>query len=341
MTLTEDPVLNPALSGMIEDADWPEFGWIDDVRPALRAALAAGRPVALATLYKVAGSAPRGPGAQMLFAAGTGGHVAATGYFSGDCIEGDVANHAAQVLADGKPKRLHYGMGSPWIDLRLRCGGALHVLLERIAPDSPAAAALLDHAAERRTCLWASDGETQEAREDHGPLLALHEDPFRIARRYDPPRRLIVSGGDPGALAAAKLGAMAQFETILLRPGGPHAPPPFPVSRYLREEPADALAHLKVDRWTAYLGATHEDHHDLGGCLAALRGGAGYVGMIGAKSRAAQRLGALEAAGASAEELARLQLSPGVPGLGKSPWEVATGIIAEIMQALNPARERA
>ncbi|PNU05904.1 XdhC family protein [Novosphingobium guangzhouense] len=332
---------DPVLGGMIEDADWPEFGWVDDVRPALRAALEAGRPAALATLYKVAGSAPRGPGAQMLFTPGADGQIAASGYFSGDCIEGDVANHAAQVLVDGAPRRLHYGMGSPWIDLRLRCGGALHVLLERIAPDAPAAMALLDNAAQRRTCIWTSDGKTQHVAEAEGPLMDLCEEPLRIARRYDPPRRLIVSGGDPGALAAARLGAMAQFETILLRPGGPHAPPPFPVSRYLREEPAQALAHLKVDRWTAYLGATHEDHHDLGGCLAALRGGAGYVGMIGAKSRAAQRLGALEAAGATADELARLQLSPGVPGLGKSPWEVATGIIAEIMQALNPARERA
>lgn len=339
MTTLADDIL--PVSGEIEGADWPAFGWVDDIRPALAQAVAAGRPAALATLYKVAGSAPRGPGAQMLFAPGEHGGVAATGYFSGDCIEGDVASHAAQVLADGAPRRLHYGMGSPWIDLRLRCGGALHVLLERVTPDSPAVTALLRHAAERRSCTWDSDGETQAVTEDTGPLLALAEEPFRIARRYDPPRRLIVSGGDPGALAAAQLGAMAQFETILLRPGGPHAPPPFPVAQYLREEPAEALARLKVDRWTAYLGATHEDHHDLGGCLAALRGHAGYVGMIGAKSRAPERIAALEAAGATPEELSRLQLSPGVPGLGKSPWEVATGIIAEIMQALNPARERA
>mgnify|MGYP006153907789 CR=1 FL=1 len=39
--------------------------------------------------------------------------------------------------------------------------------------------------------------------------------------------------------------------------------------------------------------------------------------------------------------VARLHLSPGVPGLGKAPWEVATGILAEVMQAMNPARERA
>jgi xanthine dehydrogenase accessory factor len=340
----------PLLSGEIEEAQWPEFGWVDDVRPALAAVVSSGRPAALATLYKVAGSAPRGPGAQMLFAQGKHGGIAATGYFSGDCIEGDVANHAAQVLADGEARRLHYGAGSPWIDLRLRCGGALHVLLERVAPDAPAVAALLRHWTQRRSCTWVSDGETQAVPApdtpphtvlDTAPLLDLREEPFRLARRYDPPRRLIVSGGDPGALAVARLGAMARFETILLRPGGPHEPPPFPVARYLREEPAQALAHLGVDRWTAYLGATHEDHHDLGGCLAALRGGAGYGGMIGAKSRAGQRLAALEAAGASAQELERLHLSPGIAGLGKSPWEVATGILAEIMQALNPARERA
>ncbi|MCJ2184387.1 XdhC family protein [Novosphingobium sp. 1949] len=339
------PVRDGRIDGMmtaeIANADWPMFGWVDDIRKALSSARETGRPAALATLYKVEGSAPRGPGAQMLFVPDAAGRIEASGYFSGDCIEGDVASHAAQVLAEGHPRRLHYGTGSPWIDLRLRCGGALHVLLERIAPDCPAATALIDHADRRETCLWISDGESRRVETGEGPLLALQNDPFALARRFDPPRRLIVSGGDPGALAAAQLGAMGQFETILIRPDGPSAPPPFPVARYLRGDPAQALATLGVDRWTAYLGATHEDQHDLGGCLAALRGQAGYVGMIGAKSRSAARLAALEAAGASAEDLARLRLSPGISGLGKSPWEVATGILAEIMQALNPTRERA
>jgi xanthine dehydrogenase accessory factor len=133
----------------------------------------------------------------------------------------------------------------------------------------------------------------------------------------------------------------AGFVTILLRPDGPETPPPFPGLTYLREEPAAALPRLGVDPWTAYVGATHEDHHDLGGCLHALRHGAGYVGMIGARSRAKDRMAALTAAGATPEELARLRLSPGIAGLGKSPWAVAIGILAEVMQALNPAKERA
>jgi xanthine dehydrogenase accessory factor len=262
--------------------------------------------------------------------------VRASGYFSGDCIEGDVAGHAAQVLADGQPRRLHYGMGSPWIDIRLRCGGALHVLVERIAPDCAAALALIEHGARREACRWVSDGINQTVLAGAGgPLLSVRSDPFTVTRCHDPPRRLIVSGGDPGALALAALAAQTGFETILVRPDGPESPPPLPGVRYLRGDPAAALATLGIDRWTAYVGATHEDHHDLAACLAAVRGGAGFAAMIGAKSRTEARRAALAAAGASAAELAALHFSPGIAGLGKAPWQVATGIIAQVMQAMN------
>jgi xanthine dehydrogenase accessory factor len=320
----------------LEGADWPLFGWADDVRPAMAQARAAGRPVVLATLWQVTGSAPRGAGAQMLFDG-----AQATGYFSGDCIEGDVAAHAADVLASGEARQLHYGTGSPWIDIRLRCGGSLRILLERVAPDCPAAEALLAHAAARQPCLWSSDGKARTVTAGDGPLLAFDEAPFRLHRRFDPPRRVIVSGGDPGALALAALAAQARFETVLVRPDGPAEAPPLSGVRYLRQAPTEALASLKPDRWTAYIGATHEDEHDLAACLRALRARAGWVGMIGAKSRAEGRLAALRALGASEEDLSRLRLGPGIAGLGKAPWEVAVGIVAEVMQALNPAAERA
>lgn len=329
---------------MIDGADWPIFGWSDDIRPALGEALRNGQPAALATLFRVEGSAPRGPGAQMLFVTGSAGDPAAqltaSGYFSGDCIEGDVANHAAEVLATGIPQHLHYGTGSPWIDIRLRCGGTLHILVERV--ETTAAQRLLADAEARVPCQWVSDGTTQriETAAD-APLLSVNETPLTIARRFDPPRRIIISGGDPGALALARLAAEARFDTWLIRADGPETPPPLPGVTYRREEPARVLESIGVDRWTAYIGATHEDHHDLAACAYALRNGAAWVGMIGAKVRAEGRRDVLRQAGVTEDELARLQLSPGVPGLGKAPWEVATGIIAEIMQAMNPNRERA
>ena len=129
-----DPSLAPSLDA------WPlTFGFLDDVRPALAAALAAGDcSAALATIVGLSGGGPRPVGTQMLLA---GGEV--TGFLSGGCLEADVAGHAQAVLASGEPVRLTYGEGSPWPDIRLMCGARIDILVERIAPDDPAAARLL------------------------------------------------------------------------------------------------------------------------------------------------------------------------------------------------------
>ena len=52
------------------------------------------------------------------------------GQLSAGCIDRDVALHAAQALADGQPRRLRYGAGSPFRDLQLPCGGTLDILVE-------------------------------------------------------------------------------------------------------------------------------------------------------------------------------------------------------------------
>lgn len=84
----------------------------------------------LVTLVQIAGSSPRHAGTQMLF-----WDDGAAGYLSGGCVELDLANHAAEVVRSGTAKRLVYGRGSPWIDIRLECGGTIEVLLERVNPD--------------------------------------------------------------------------------------------------------------------------------------------------------------------------------------------------------------
>jgi len=104
--------------------EWPLFGMAEDVRPVLAAARDAGRPLALATLTAVGGGGPRPAGTQMVFAEGL-----AAGYFSGGCVEADVADHAFACLADGAPRSLVYGEGSPWPDIRLLCGARIEILL--------------------------------------------------------------------------------------------------------------------------------------------------------------------------------------------------------------------
>ena len=321
----------------LADSDWPLFGWQEDIRPALKQALQAGRAAVLATLFRVEGSAPRGPGAQMLFDGPN-----ASGYFSGDCIESDVARHAAEVMADGTPRHLIYGAGSPWIDIRLRCGGTLHIFVERIAPDSGAAYQLLACAEARTPALWISDGLHARVEETgDAPLLTASDGPITIARRYDPRRRLIISGGDPTALALAQLGAEAQFETFLVRTNGPASAPPIDNIHYLRSHPVEALKEIGVDGWTAFVGATHDGELDAPACAYALSRQAGYVGLLGAASRLPGRLEAIRAAGISDELLARLHAPAGKRNLGKAPWPIAIGIVTEVMEVMNQAAERA
>src|ERR1041385_5755042 len=100
--------------------EWPLFGLTDDVRPSLRQAREAGEALVLATLISVEGGGPRPEGTQMVFAPGV-----LAGYFSGGCVESDVAGHAWACLQDGEPRTLVYGEGSPWPDIRLLCGARI------------------------------------------------------------------------------------------------------------------------------------------------------------------------------------------------------------------------
>lgn len=301
--------------------EWPLFGLPEDVRPALRQARDAGRPLALATLVAVGGGGPRPPGAQMVFAEGI-----VAGYFSGGCVESDVADHAFACLEDGAPRTLVYGEGSPWPDIRLLCGARIEIVVERVAPDDPALAVLLAADAERRPVVWVSDGTRRICAADAEPW-----DGATVVRAYAPKSRLVVVGSDPTALAIAQLGAQAEFETTLIRPKGPAAPPPLWNVGYRREEPAEALAAVGLDAWTAVAIATHDADTDHAALVAALPSDAPYVGLLGARRRLPERLARLRAAGASEAALARLHAPIGLDIGGKAPWEVAVSVIGEII----------
>jgi xanthine/CO dehydrogenase XdhC/CoxF family maturation factor len=101
-----------------------------DVLPQIEAWRAAGNRVAIATVVKVEGSAPRPVGATM--AVSDAGEL--TGSVSGGCVETAVFDEAQEVLATGKPKLLRYGITDEmaW-DVGLACGGTIEVFVEPVA----------------------------------------------------------------------------------------------------------------------------------------------------------------------------------------------------------------
>jgi xanthine dehydrogenase accessory factor len=94
-----------------------------------------GQTVALATVAKVWGSAPRPLGSKM--AVSSAGGIA--GSVSGGCVEGAVVVEARGVLASGRPKLLHFGVTDEeaWA-VGLSCGGEIDVFVERLEAAEPA-----------------------------------------------------------------------------------------------------------------------------------------------------------------------------------------------------------
>ena len=86
----------------------------------------------LATVVRTTGSTYRGPGARMLVT--NDGRSA--GLISGGCLENDLRERSADVLASGKPLLVTYDSTSPddvlW-GLGLGCTGIAHVVLERVS----------------------------------------------------------------------------------------------------------------------------------------------------------------------------------------------------------------
>ncbi len=347
--------------------DWPMFGLTDDVRPALAAAVAAGRPVALATIFAVIGGSPRPVGSQMLINM-LGDTGEPHGFLSGGCVEADICRHAQDSLADGRPRRLAYGEGGP-PDIRLVCGGRIEVLLEPIPPDDPAVAELLALAAARREAIWISDGANRLCRpaavlspdpdlhepkppgaNAFAPLLQAMADPSfggavlgrgeAVALRRPPRRRLIAVGGDPTALAIANLALQSEFETWLVRPKGPSGPPPLAGLNYDRRPAAEALAGIGLDPWTYVAVATHDLEADEAALITALASSAAYVGVLGARARLPERLARLRVRGVAEAQLARLHAPIGLDLGGKAPFEVAVAVLAEVIAqacALRPS----
>lgn len=90
----------------------------------------AGRGVALATVVETWGSAPRPVGSHLVI----DGDGRFEGSVSGGCVEGAVVAEAADVIADGAPRVLEFGVAdeTAW-RVGLSCGGRIRVFVEKVA----------------------------------------------------------------------------------------------------------------------------------------------------------------------------------------------------------------
>jgi len=88
-----------------------------------------GRRVALGTVVRTWGSAPRQAGSQIAVR----DDGAFVGSVSGGCIEGAVIAEAVAAMADGKVRTLEFGVSdeTAW-SVGLACGGRIEVFVEPV-----------------------------------------------------------------------------------------------------------------------------------------------------------------------------------------------------------------
>lgn len=101
----------------------------DDILSTAEAWRRDGRDIALATVIETWGSAPRPVGSHLVIDA-DGDFM---GSVSGGCVEGAVITEAIDVIGNGAPRVLEFGVAdeTAW-EVGLSCGGRIRVFVERI-----------------------------------------------------------------------------------------------------------------------------------------------------------------------------------------------------------------
>jgi xanthine dehydrogenase accessory factor len=317
--------------------------------------IAAQRKVALATVTRTWGSAPRPAGSQMAVR----DDGAFTGSVSGGCVEGAVIGEAQNALADGKPRNLKFGVSDEdaWA-VGLACGGTIEVHVEPVlAASHQALIAELERAREaKRAVVLATDlssGENRLVYPDAGSPDALVAAAAVQARRdqsasveldgrswfltvFNPPLDLAIIGAVHIAQPLSRMGALADYAVRIIDPRTAFASAErFPGIKLVHDWPEDALASQPLTPRSAIVALTHDPKFDDPALIAALRSPAFYIGALGSRTTHGRRLERLKAAGFSETELARIHGPIGLDIGARSPAEIAVSILGEMTAILR------
>jgi xanthine dehydrogenase accessory factor len=282
---------------------------------------ARGERVALATVVATRRSAPRPVGSKL--AVSERGEL--FGSVSGGCVESEVALVAADVIAEGSPRLLSYGIDDElaW-SVGLPCGGEIDVFVERFEGELPAEGVTL-------TVLeGARAGERVRAEIPPGPSRVLELDGERVfAEVLAPPPRLLVVGATDTAEELSRAAKALGWRTEVIDPR------PALVTRERLPSP-DELAvawpdELEADAETAVVVLTHEERLDVPALTKALASDAFYVGAIGSRRTQEKRRERLLEAGLGEEQLERLSGPAGLDLGAHTPAETAVSILAEVL----------
>jgi xanthine dehydrogenase accessory factor len=339
-----------------------------DVLPELERWHREGKPIAIASVISIVGSAPRGVGATLALTAA--GDIA--GSVSGGCVEPAVIEVGLKTLRTGQPKILSYGITEEQNveQIGLSCGGQIEVFVERLANLEPLAAALKaqqpivravvisapeeDGATPGASMLVPEQGELVGSSGDialDAAVAAKARDLLRtgesamatvdIAEKaaqvffavYPPEPTLVVVGAGHITIPLTRLAKTLDYRVTVIDPREAFATRErIPdADDLLLEWPDEAIAHLPMSSATAVAVLTHDDKFDVPALKAALNSPASYVGAIGSRGTRERRDRRLREAGVTDEQIGRIHGPIGINIGAQTPEEIALAILAQIV----------
>jgi xanthine dehydrogenase accessory factor len=292
---------------------------------ALRAA--ATRDAMLCTLVGVDGGFSRSVGAQ--FAVLPDGSP--VGDMTGGCLEAALIAEAQRARASGKAYSVRYGLGSPFIDIRLPCGGGVDCFIDP-NPDRAVLAEALDRIEARQPVALSFD--TREDRIDYrlepvqpGRTSALEEASGRFTRIFHPRLRLLLLGIGPEMHAVARYAHVHGCEVESFWPAGRQGMPDGARPLWLGTPP-----DRPIDPWTAIILLFHEHEWESGILPWALSSDAFFVGAMGGARTSARRREELLHLGFKDAELVHLRSPVGLIPHVKDARTLGLSVLAQVVQ---------
>lgn len=314
--------------------------------------------IAVATVLKTYGSAPRGVGGKLAIA----GDGRISGSISGGCVEGAIIEEGSKLALSAPPKILHFETSneSAW-EVGLPCGGTIDVLLENLN---------LEHyrfLKERvDTNEWAFsvtviEGElsgTKISFDRKGNSIgknlegALGENLLQLASKYEsakktttgdgielfieafrPAPTLVVVGGVHIAQALVGFAKILGYLTIVVDPRQTFGNiERFPaVDRLIQKWPDDAFNQFEITPETSVVVLTHDPKLDDPALYRTLKSPAFYIGALGSNRTQEKRKRRLMEMGFTEEELSRIHGPVGLDIDASTPEEIALSIITELV----------
>jgi xanthine dehydrogenase accessory factor len=297
-----------------------------------------GRKVALGTIVKTWGSAPRPIGAMV--AVRDDGQV--VGSVSGGCVEDDLVDKVkAKLVSWTRPEIFTYGVtneeATRW---GLPCGGTLQLVMEPLS-EASGIEELLKKIGSQQLVRRRLAMESGRATLEPGRWQDVLEFDGRVLSTVHGPRwRLVLIGAGQLTRYLAEMARMLDYHVVVVDPREEYAAgwdlAAVPINRGM---PDDVVRELELDGHSALVALTHDPKLDDLALMEALKSGAFYVGAIGSKKNNDARRVRLREFDLSDEEIARLRGPVGLYIGSKTPPEIAVAILAEMTAVRHGVKE--